>query len=413
MGLDLLEDFLNWEVSGRDDDFIDHLVEGIPPTSAQNANPFSLLYQYISRQRHKSSNYVIEKLLAHGHACFCHPPYSREYFLGPEVLHIATGYLRDNDTEVLEEMLYLGASLDYTGHDEVLPKTNALQAVVNRADTKTLRIMIKHQNCIANPEVALFAALKQAKTNFATRHPRSFEITKVYPDVYQDAGGSYRHSKTKYTVHAKNDAGCCVLLTKALKELGCMADLDCKKYLGKFYEAFGERDWENTFNSNWRTETETDWDNDLGYIGSNIASGSKQVSNGRSEQVVKGDGVSSDNELDIDLSQPGYQVNPRSPRHRSTPSTIRPKGERPIGPLQRSIFVAKTWLRIRYGHLIHLTSLDIFLVMVGLILSMQFMVEYAFWEFVMWTVNIPQPSRVVTLFIFVLLLGIILSSWWA
>jgi hypothetical protein len=94
LDLDLLTDFLSWGFSGDDDYFIDQLLDGILPTSAEHANPSSLLYLYITQQQDQSSPYVVQRLLTSGHGSFCHPPYSMEYFLGPELLRIATGSLK-------------------------------------------------------------------------------------------------------------------------------------------------------------------------------------------------------------------------------------------------------------------------------------------------------------------------------
>ncbi|KAH7417535.1 hypothetical protein BKA64DRAFT_658145 [Cadophora sp. MPI-SDFR-AT-0126] len=221
LDLDILTDFVNWGFLGDDDYFIDDLLQEVPPTSTQNDNPSSLLFQYARTLGDESSRYVMDSLINCGHACYSHPPYARDHFLGPEVLKLAMSSGKKQDREALEMLLDLGASLDFVDPDRYEPSLTALDAVVHQADSGALKVILRHIDCMTSPEVSLLGALKQAEDNVARKHPRPATITVLKTDL------SHRSYDTcTSSIHVENDAICCMVLIMALVKLKYLTEAE-------------------------------------------------------------------------------------------------------------------------------------------------------------------------------------------
>ncbi|KAG4441335.1 hypothetical protein IFR05_003198 [Cadophora sp. M221] len=273
LDLDLLTNFLNWDFLGEDSDFIDDLTEEIPPTSIQNDNPSSLLYQYATKLGDESSKYVMGRLVNDGHACFCHPPFTRELYLGPEVLKISMGSLNEKNIQALEVLLNRGASVDFVDPERYEPSMTALQAVVHQGNHEALSVVAWRKDCMANPETSLFDALRQAENHFAQKHPRKVSLKKLKTDLSERC-----HDIRTHSVDARADAECCLTLAIILRELGYLPEAECAsriKAIERFYSKFSHPD------SDGNSVSETDSDSNSGFESD---SSSNQVSDDQSEE---------------------------------------------------------------------------------------------------------------------------------
>lgn len=259
MDLDLLTEFLNWDFLGTDPDFIDDLTEEIPPTSAQNDNPSSLLYQYATKLGEWSSSYVMRRLVTGGHACYCHPPFTREFYLGPEVLKISMGSLNEKDIQALENLLNLGASIDLVDPDRYEPNITALQAVIHQGNHNALGV-IARKDCMASPKITLLDALKQAENNFAQKHPRRVSIKTLKTDLSQRC-----HDIRTHSVDAIADAECCLALAIILRELKYLPKAECAsriKAIERFYSKFSHPDSDENSVSDTDSDSNSDFESD-------------------------------------------------------------------------------------------------------------------------------------------------------
>lgn len=107
---------------------------------------------------------------------YCHPPYHRRLFLGPELLvaTISTG----EELVAVPRLLYLGASLDYAG-PSFLPYNDQRTALawsidLGRADVVLL--MAIAANNFEDYDASLRAGLHRAKMHLNVKHPRHFFV---------------------------------------------------------------------------------------------------------------------------------------------------------------------------------------------------------------------------------------------
>lgn len=130
----------------------------------------NLLYQSDLR------DFSEKELYKRGLGSYCHPPYHRWLFLGPELM-VAT-ISRGEELVAVPRLLYLGASLDYAG-PSFLPYDDQRTALVwsidlGRADVVLL--MAIAANNFEDYDASLRAGLHRAKMHRDAKHPRHFFV---------------------------------------------------------------------------------------------------------------------------------------------------------------------------------------------------------------------------------------------
>lgn len=225
--------------SENDIDYINGLLQSDSPGGYQWAplhdrldEPFSFLVLYfIAKCRpypvstSQSVRMVVQKLVASAFATYSHPPYHRNYYLGPDVLR-AVAY---RHLSLLKYLIEMGASLDYVGCSRFNGYT-ALQTALELGYTDVLGTLLSSTTGYADRKSALLYAYPNTRSNLASRHPRrargidseawhgyrSDGINRSYWESYAgDRGASY-----------ETDLKCYNLIRNALEDLGVEAPFE-------------------------------------------------------------------------------------------------------------------------------------------------------------------------------------------
>ncbi|KAK0100294.1 hypothetical protein ONS96_007575 [Cadophora gregata f. sp. sojae] len=407
LDLELLMDFVNWDFLGDDDCFIDDLLQGIPPTSTQNDNPSSLLYQYALTLGQESSRYAMKRLLQCGHACYCHPPYARDHFLGPEVLKIAMSSLKEKEIEALETLLDLGASVDFVDPDRYKPSLTALEAVIYQGNSDALRVILNRIDCMSQPEVSLLAALKQAEDYVTQKHPRPVSITVLKTDQSQPCYQISTHS-----VPAKSDTGCWLSIIISVAKLSYLSEAECISRI----EAL-ERICDGDSLSDSDKDSDSELGSDAHYESSD--SSSDQISDddsytGQDVQMYEQPQLQAETPLDsktagqapepytdfVVVYEPELKSKTDKPLERShTRTPRRQKGVVRGNPLKEWISDVEFWLLDRYNRVAVMSFLDVALVIFGVVVFAQFLVELALWNMGKGMLRIIRYRRALILFV--------------
>ncbi|KAH6698317.1 hypothetical protein BKA61DRAFT_706925 [Leptodontidium sp. MPI-SDFR-AT-0119] len=371
LDLDLLTEFLNWDFLGTDPDFIDDLTEEIPPTSAQNDNPSSLLYQYATKLGETSSSYVMRRLVTGGHACYCHPPFTREFYLVPEVLKISMGSLNEKDIQALENLLNLGASIDLVDPDRYEPNMTALQAVIHQGNHNALGV-IARKYCMASPKITLLDALKQAENNFAQKHPRKVSIKTLKTDLSQQC-----HDIRIHSVDGRADAKGCLTLVIVLRELKYLPKAECAsriKAIERFYSNFSHPDSDGNSVSDFESDSTV---YSLDQVSDDQSDeGNEDRQRDERQQSLKECSPSRDTggltsrphtgvvvrEYDLPLRSLKWQ------ERSQTQDPVRQRGAaEPFQVLKHYLSTFRFWLRDKYTRFSLMSNLDVVLFIVGVI----------------------------------------------
>lgn len=177
-----LSAFLSRRISADDDFYIDALIDStLPLASNDEENPNSNLLAYVDRYKDCSSSdnlnsfepnpYIIQRLLISGHACFSHPPCSRDHYLGPELLYTVVC----NQFAQTQLLVRLDPSLDYAGPPGITSCLTALEWALYLGYPHLLGLLTRSADRLSkDARSTLLSALAIAKANLEAPHPRPY-----------------------------------------------------------------------------------------------------------------------------------------------------------------------------------------------------------------------------------------------
>lgn len=177
-----LSAFLSRQIAADDDFYIDALINSTLPLAPKDEeNPNSNLLAYIDRYKdrrpsNKLSNFepnpnIIQRLLNSGHGCFSHPPYSRDQYLGPELLYTVVC----NQFAQTQLLIRLDPSLDYAGPPGITNRSTALEWALHLGYPHLLGLLTRGAGRLSqDPRSTLFSALGMAQANLEAPHPRPY-----------------------------------------------------------------------------------------------------------------------------------------------------------------------------------------------------------------------------------------------
>lgn len=177
-----LSAFLSRRISADDDFYIDALINSTLPLAPRDPeNPRSNLLAYIDRYKdcipldnlnHFEPNpNIIQRLLTTGHACFSHPPCSRDHYLGPEMLYTVVC----NQLAQTELLCRLDPSLDYSGPPGITNRSTALEWALHLGYPHLLGLLTPMTGRLSkDARSTLLSALGTAQGNLEVPHPRPY-----------------------------------------------------------------------------------------------------------------------------------------------------------------------------------------------------------------------------------------------
>lgn len=177
-----LSAFLTRRISADDDFYIDALIDSTLPLAPKDEeNPNSNLLAYVDRYRDcnpldnlnyfEPSPFIIQRLLSSGHACFSHPPCSRDHYLGPELLYTVVC----NQFAQTQILVRLDPSLDYAGPPGITNRSTAVEWALQLGYPHLLVLLTPNIGKLSkDARSALSFALNTAQANLEAPHPRSY-----------------------------------------------------------------------------------------------------------------------------------------------------------------------------------------------------------------------------------------------
>lgn len=153
--------------------FVDHVDHS-------KYRPNDLLYQSDLRC------FATEELYKRGLGSYCHPPYNRWIFLGPELL-MATMTEYEGHIAV-SRLLWLGASLDYAGPSFLAydDQRTALAWSIDLGRVDKVLLMAIAVNNFKDYDASLRAGLHRARMHLNAKHPRRFSVSIPDPPNFPD-----------------------------------------------------------------------------------------------------------------------------------------------------------------------------------------------------------------------------------
>lgn len=177
-----LSAFLSRQISTDDDFYIDALVDStLPFALGEQENPNSNLLAYIDRYKDcsRSDNqdcsepnpYIIQRLLNTGHASFSHPPFSRDHYLGPELLYTVVC----NQFAQTQMLVRLDPSLDYSGPPGITHRSTALEWALHLGYPHIVGPLTRSSGRLCKDARSnLLSVLGAAQANLEAPHPRLY-----------------------------------------------------------------------------------------------------------------------------------------------------------------------------------------------------------------------------------------------
>ena len=168
--------------SMEDVDFVHALISSTLPTPKEYTEefPFSPIFQCCStfvNTAFDPTNALMNKFLLAGMGSYSHPPFSRQYYLGPELL-LAILLPGFGDTRaIVIALLQLGASLDYAGPPKTTRPLTALEWAANLGYHEYVLLLCHDNDGYGDRRAALQSALTLTERNMASSHPRQCPIT--------------------------------------------------------------------------------------------------------------------------------------------------------------------------------------------------------------------------------------------
>lgn len=177
-----LSAFLSRGIFADDDFYIDALVHSTLPIAPKDQeDPNSNLLAYVDRYKVRSTSddanyiepnpYIIQQLLISGHACFSHPPYSRDDYLGPELLYTVVC----NQFAQTELLIQLDPSFDYAGPPGITNRSTALEWALHLGYPQLLGLLARSAGSLSkDARSSLVSALSITLANLEAPHPRPY-----------------------------------------------------------------------------------------------------------------------------------------------------------------------------------------------------------------------------------------------